>query len=55
MSALYFYQKWMKDGNRVHDNSYPDIGKSTSISIKKVFLASIDVKHVKRSKFLNCD
>ena len=42
MSALYFYQKWVKDCKRVRDNGYPDLGKNSLISITKVFLERID-------------
>ena len=42
MSALYFYQKWEKDGKHVCDNGYPELGKKSSTSITKVLLARID-------------
>ena len=42
MSALNFYQKWVKDGKHVCDNRYPELIKNILSSITKVFLESTD-------------
>ena len=55
ISALHFYQKWVKDGKRFCDNGYPDLGKNNSISITKGFLVSIDAScatYIKRTSYL---
>ena len=61
MSALNFYQKWVKDSKRVCDKGYPKLGKNSSVSITKVLLARIDASGAtsgKRAEYLttkNCE